>query len=120
MPPDDHKTAHAAFTVSKDGGKTWETKIYADGVQSRPDIMEYYGKPLFIYNYKSERSLENFPPMHNFRNAVKMIYDDRVVLDLFSKYGIVEHETISICGDLLHDGGAERMIHHVCMRVLRC
>ena len=62
--------------------------------------MEYYGQPLFIYNYKSERSLENFPPMHNFRNAVKMIYDDRVVLDLFSKYGIVEHETISICGDL--------------------
>ena len=100
VPPDDHKTAHAAFTVSKDGGKTWETKIYADGVQSRPDIMEYYGKPLFIYNYKSERSLENFPPMHNFRNAVNMIYDDRVVLDLFSKYGIVEHETISICGDL--------------------
>ena len=100
VPPDDHKTGHAAYTVSTDGGKSWNTRVYQDGVQSRPDILEYYGKPLLIYNYKSDKSSENFPDMHNFRNAIKMIYDGEVVLDLFSKYGIVEHESISICGDL--------------------
>lgn len=100
VPPDDHKTGHAAYTVSTDGGKTWNTRIYQDGIQSRPDIMEYYGKPLMVYNYKSDKSIENFPPMHNFRNSIKMIYDGEVILDMFSKYGIVEHETISIRGDL--------------------
>lgn len=100
VPPDDHGTGHAAYTVSRDNGRTWSTRIYDDGVQSRPDIMEYYGKPLMIYNYKSDQSIENFPRMHNFRNAVKMICDDRIIFDWFSKYGIVEHETVSICGDL--------------------
>ena len=100
VPPDDHGTGHAAYTVSTDWGNTWNTKIYEDGIQSRPDIMEYYGKPLYIYNYRSDKSLENFPPMHNYRNAVKFVYDGKVILDLFSKYGIVEHETVSIQGDL--------------------
>jgi len=98
--PDDHGTNHAGYTESKDGGKTWKTTIYEDGVQSRHDIMEYYGKPLYIYNYKSDESVENFPRMHNFRNALKFVYDGEVILDLFSKYGFVEHETISIRGDL--------------------
>ena len=98
--PDDHGTGHAAYTVSTDGGKTWNTRVYEDGIQSRPDIMEYYGKPLYVYNYKNESSLENFPPMHNYRNAVKMIWDGKVIQDIFSKYGIVEHETVSIQGDL--------------------
>ena len=100
VPPDDHGTAHAAYTVSTDGGKTWTTKIYEDGVQSRHDIMEYYGKPLIIYNYKSDKSIENFPCMHNFRNSIKMIYDGDIIFDFFTKYGIVEHDTVSICGDL--------------------
>lgn len=98
--PDDHETNHGGYTESKDGGKTWNTKIYTDGVQSRPDILEYYGKPLFIYNYKSDRSVENFPRMHNFRNAIKFVYDGKVILDLFLKHGYVEHETVSIRGDL--------------------
>ena len=100
VPPDDHGTGHAAMTVSYDGGKSWSTKIYEDGVQSRPDILEYYGKPLMIYNYKSDKSRDNFPKMHNFRNSIKMIYDGKVIYDYFSKYGIVEHETVSISGDL--------------------
>ena len=100
FPPDDHKTGHAAYTVSEDGGKTWNTKIFEDGIQSRPDIIEYYGKPLIIYNYKSDKSIENFPRMHNFRNSIKMIYDGEVVFDFFSKYGIVEHDSVSICGDI--------------------
>ena len=100
VPPDDHKTGHGGYTVSTDGGKTWQTTVFADGVQSRPDILEYEGKPLIVYNYKSDRSRENFPPMHNFRNAVKLVRDGRVLRDIFSKYGIVEHETIGICGDL--------------------
>lgn len=100
FPPDDHKTGHGAYTVSKDGGKTWQTQIFDDGVQSRPDILEYYGKPLVVYNYKSDKSIDNFPHMHNFRNAIKMVYDGKVIFDLFTKYGVVEHESISICGDL--------------------
>ena len=100
VPPDDHNTGHGGYTVSQDFGKSWRTSIFEDGVQSRPDVMEYYGKPLVIYNYKSDKPLENLPPMHNNRNAVKFVYDGKVVKDIFSKYGIVEHETVSICGDL--------------------
>ena len=100
IPPDDHKTRHAAFTVSRDGGKSWETKIYEDGIQSRPDIIDYYGKPLYVYNYKSDKSVENFPDMHNFRNAIKIIYDGEVVFDWFTKYGIVEYDLVNIRGDL--------------------
>lgn len=100
FPPDDNDVGHAAYTVSKDGGKTWNTEIFADGIQSRPDIMEYYGKPLIVYNYKSDKSRENWPVMHHFRNSIKMIYDGRVIFDWFTKYGIVEHETVSICKDL--------------------
>ncbi len=100
FPPDDHGTGHAAYTVSVDGGKTWKTKIFDDGVQSRPDIIEYYGKPLIVYNYKSEKPIENLPQMHNFRNAIKIVYEGEVIFDFFTKYGIVEHELVDICGDL--------------------
>ena len=100
FPPDDHGTGHAAYTVSRDGGKTWSTTIFEDGVQSRPDVIEYYGKPLIVYNYKNDSSLENLPKMHNFRNAIKIIYDGKVVFDWFTKYGIVEYDFVDICGDL--------------------
>ncbi len=100
VPPDDHKTAHAAYTVSTDGGKNWSTQIFQDGVQSRPDIIEYYGKPLIVYNYKANKSIENFPCMHNFRNAIKIIYNEKIIFDWFSKYGIVEYDTVNICGDI--------------------
>jgi len=100
FPPNDHKTGHAAYATSSDGGTIWCTKIFQDGVQSRPHIMEYYGKPLIVYNYKSDKSIENFPCMHNFRNAIKILYDGKVVFDWFSKYGIVEYELVNICGDL--------------------
>ena len=100
FPPDDHETGHAAYTISRDGGKTWQTTLYEDGVQSRPDVIEYYGKPLIAYNYKSDKSIENLPPMHNNRNAIKIIYDGKVVFDWFSKYGIVEYDFVNICGDI--------------------
>ena len=91
----DNGMGHAAYTVSKDGGKTWNTDIFADGVQSRPDIMEYYGKPLIIYNYKSDESIENWPIMHHFRNSIKMIYDGKVICSC-DKY--LESDVQSLCG----------------------
>ena len=99
-PVDDHGVAKSGWAFSYDGGKTWENELFADGVQSRPDILLYYDKPLIIYNYRSDRSIQNFPPMHNHRNAIRMLYDGKVILDCFEKYGIVEHFTVSICGDL--------------------
>jgi len=98
--PDDHETGHGGYTISRDWGKTWETTVFQDGVQSRPDIFLYEGKPTVVYNYRSDKSRENFPRMHNFRNSVKMVRDGKVIFDFFSKYGIVEHETVSIRGDL--------------------
>lgn len=97
---DDTATAKITYFESPDNGKTWNQTLFEDGIQSRPDILPYYGKPLIIYNYRSEQSHENFPPMHHHRNSVKFIYDGKVVKDIYSKYGIVEHETIDICGDL--------------------
>lgn len=100
VPPDNHLTGHGGYTCSRDGGVTWETKIYEDGIQSRPDILEYEGKPLLIYNFRAEDPIENWPHMHNFRNAVKLIYDGKEIASYFSKYGIVEHQSVSLCGDL--------------------
>ena len=97
---DDTGTGKISYFTSADNGKTWERTVLEDGIQSRPDILPYYGKPLIIYNYRSEKSHENFPPMHHHRNSVKFVYDGKVIRDFYSKYGIVEHETVDICGDL--------------------
>ena len=110
---DDTGTGKIGYFVSRDGGKTWTKALFEDGIQSRPDILDYYGKPLVIYNYKSVQSHENFPPMHHHRNSVKFIYDGSVLMDIYSKYGIVEHETVSICGDLymVFSDAAQALMH---------
>ena len=100
VPPDDHGAGHGGVALSGDGGKTWETRVYADGVQSRPDVLVYAGKPLIVYNFRSDLSDTFRPPMHNSRNAVRMIYEGETVLELVSRYGIVEHETIAVGQDL--------------------
>ena len=97
---DDTGIGKIAYFVSKDEGKTWKKTLFEDGIQSRPEIIPYYGKPLILYNYRSENSQENMPPMHHHRTAVKFIYDGKVIIDVFSKYGIVEPELVNICGDL--------------------
>lgn len=99
-PVDDSEPGRNGTVTSHDGGAIWETHVFEDGIQSRPDILPYYGKPLVIYNYYGQGSDENFPPMHHHRNAIKMLYDGKVIFDAFSKYGIVEHETVNIHGDL--------------------
>lgn len=99
-PVDDPGVGKTGYAFSPDGGKTWESRIFPDGVQSRPDILPYVGKPLIIYNYKSDRSSGRYPPMHNHRNAIKMLYEGKVIFDCFEKYGIVEHTTLEIAGDL--------------------
>jgi len=99
-PIDDQGTGKTGYVFSGDGGKTWACEMFEDGIQSRPDVIPYYGKPLIIYNYLSDRSVQNFPPMHNHRNAIKMVYDGKVILNCFEKYGIVEHFTTNIMGDL--------------------
>ena len=100
IPPDGHGTGHGGYTVSRDGGTTWETTVFPDGIQSRPDVFLYRNEPMVVYNYKSDREILDFPPMHNHRNAVRFLYRGAPVLELFSKYGIVEHETVPIAGDL--------------------
>lgn len=97
---DDTGTGKISYFVSRDEGKSWEQTLFADGIQSRPDILPYYGKPLIFYNYLSGKSQENFPPMHHHRTSVKVLYDGKVVKELFSKYGCVEYELVDICGDL--------------------
>lgn len=69
-------------------------------MQSRPDILPYYGKPLIIYNYDDPGDIENWPAMHHNRTGIKMLYDGKVIFQAFEKYGYVEHFTISIYGDL--------------------
>ena len=100
VPPDDHSTGHGGITRSSDWGKTWQTEIHEDGIQSRPDVSLWRGRPLIAYNYLSGKTAEHFPPMHNDRTAVRFLYDGGTLLELYSRYGIVEHETLSIAGDL--------------------
>ncbi len=99
VPQDDTGTGRVGWMESADGA-VWEGGIFPDAIQSRPDILPYEGKPLRIYNYLSGQSTGNFPPMHHHRNAIKMVRDGKTVLDVFSPYGIVEHETLSLFGDL--------------------
>ena len=99
-PVDDQGIGKTGYVFSSDNGKTWSSNIFEDGIQSRPDILPYYGKPLIIYNYYDHSSIQNFPVMHNHRNAIKMLYDGKVIYRCFEKYGIVEHTTVSISGDL--------------------
>ena len=100
LPYQDTGTGRCGYVHSADGGKSWEKKIFPDSIQSRPDILPYCGKPLIVYNYLSSEPEENYPPIHHHRNAIKMLYQDQTVFDVYSKYGIVEPEVIDICGDL--------------------
>ena len=97
---DDHDTGKTGYAFSPDNGQTWQFTDFEDGIQSRPDILPYYGKPLIIYNYADDSSIENFPHMHHNRNAIKILYDGKILFRCFEKYGIVEHTTINIYGDL--------------------
>ncbi len=100
VPPDDHGIGHCGIARSRDFGKTWDSETREDGIQSRPDVTLYNGRPLIVYNYKSGRDPGYFPPIHNDRTSVRILSDERTILELYSRYGIVEHETISIAGDL--------------------
>ena len=100
VPIQDSGTGRCGYAYSPDMGAAWTVKVYEDSIQSRPDIIRYYGKPLIVYNYLSKESSRNYPPVHFHRTAIKVLYEDRVIFDTFSKFGIVEPEIISICGEL--------------------
>lgn len=117
---DDPGAGKITLFRSADGGVSWESELLADGIQSRPDILPYFGKPLVVYNFMPEdpRPREGFPPMHHHRNAVRFLYDGKELGTLYSKYGIVEHETVSIAGDLymLYSDSAQALMqqNHAC------
>ena len=96
------------FQMSKDMGVTWESmKTMTAGIASRPMLDWYRGGLLITYNYKNTSSTENFPPMHNYRNAIKMLWGleedpnkNQVILDVFSKYGFVEYSIANVYDEI--------------------
>lgn len=96
------------FQMSKDMGVTWEPmKTMTAGIASRPMLDWYRGGLLITYNYKNTSSTDNFPPMHNYRNAIKMLWGleedpnkNQVILDVFSKYGFVEYSIANVYDEI--------------------
>lgn len=96
------------YQMSKDMGVTWETAVdMNNGIASRPMLDWYMGAPLITYNYKNSSSTDNFPPMHNYRNAIKMLWgleenpnNNTLIYDVFSKYGFVEFSLANVHNEI--------------------
>lgn len=96
------------YQMSKDMGATWEPAVdMLNGIASRPMIDWYCGAPLITYNYKNSSSTENFPPMHNSRSAIKMLWglkdnpnENTLIYDVFSKYGFVEFSLANVYDEI--------------------
>lgn len=92
---------------SSDNGKTWTVgNPYKESIQCRPRMLVYQGHILTIYNYFNTDT-GNRPSIPTGRTAVRIMYGEnldgdknRMLLDLHSKYGIVNVCITDILGDL--------------------
>ncbi len=89
------------FTSSDDFGKTWTEPVYFESsIQCRPRIIIHNNDILMSYNYFNADT-KNRPTIQQGRTSVRMVYGEErtVVLDLYSKCGIVNVGLIDILGD---------------------
>ena len=92
---------------SSDNGKTWTVGApYTGSIQCRPRMLLYNGHILTVYNYFNADT-GNRPSIQQGRTSVRIIYGEeldgdknRILLDLHSKYGIVNVCITDILGDL--------------------
>ena len=96
-----------SLTSSSDMGKTWTPAVEIKGsIQCRPRIITHQGEVLFAYNYFNDNT-GNRPAIQQGRTSVMMRYghdpvveNNPVVVDLYSKYGIVNIDIIDILNDV--------------------
>ena len=92
---------------SSDNGKTWTVGTpYMGSIQCRPRMLLYNGHILTVYNYFNADT-GNRPSIMQGRTSVRIIYGEeldgdknKILLDLHSKYGIVNVCITEILGDL--------------------
>ena len=95
------------LTQSEDGGKTWsEPYVIENSVSCRPRIILYNGGVLYAYNHYVKDS-GNRPPVIEGRSSIRIYYGtslendkNKLVADLYSKYGMVNVCMIDILGDV--------------------
>ncbi len=93
-------------TFSGDMGKTWSEPVYFTGsIQCRPRLLVYNGQILTAYNYYSSDTGHR-PQIQQGRTSVRLHWgtcanpnENLLLVDLHSKYGIVN---IALC-DIMHD-----------------
>ncbi|MBE6637323.1 MAG: hypothetical protein E7618_05915 [Ruminococcaceae bacterium] len=95
------------YTFSRDNGKTWQEAIaLKDSIQCRPRMIVYNGHILMSYNYYNADT-GNRPEIQQGRTSIRICYGEklnpntnRVVVDLYSKYGIVNVCLMNMMNDL--------------------
>lgn len=103
----DKATDAIAFVSSDDNGATWSEPIYyKDSIQCRPRIIVYNDHILTIHNYYNSDT-EYRPEIQQGRTSVRFYYgenpvpeDNKLVADLYSRYGIVNIAVSEIMGDV--------------------
>jgi len=96
-----------SFTTSCDMGKTWTEPIELENsIQCRPRVVVHNHHIVLAYNYYNADT-GNRPAIQQGRTSVRMRFgelenphENPVVVDLYSKYGIVNMCLIDIMGDL--------------------
>lgn len=93
-----------SFAFSKDGGKTWSVPLdFENSIQCRPRLIISGGKVVLCYNYYDDNT-ENRPFVIMGRTAIRLctVENDTVkpLMDLHSKYGIVNIALADILGDV--------------------
>ena len=95
------------FTTSSDMGKTWtEPKLIKDSVSCRPRLINYGEHILVSANhYNSDTGCR--PEIQQGRTSVRLYFaeecapcNENCVLELYSKYGIVNVSLVDILGDV--------------------
>lgn len=96
-----------SYTISDDMGKTWSEPVEFEGsIQCRPRVILHNGHILMSYNYFNDDTGNRYPIQQG-RTSVRMRlgealnpYDNPVVADLYSRYGIVNICLNDILGDV--------------------
>jgi len=96
-----------SWTISEDMGKTWSEPVeLEESIQCRPRVIVHNGHILMSYNYFNDDT-GNRPPIQQGRTSIRMHlgeaenpYDNPVVADLYSRYGIVNIALVDVYGDV--------------------
>lgn len=95
------------FVTSDDNGKSWsEPCLIKDSVSCRPRLINYGERILVLANHYNENT-GNRPQIQQARTSIRLYFaenkapcEENLVLELYSKYGMVNASIVNIMGDV--------------------